>query len=143
MTYYITCMQTFLKLFQVWIYVDHQVCYNYIVSLVVCPEMHTKTRDVYTFLQKHTQEFKVLYTYILWMPAFLTADDTALTAVCIKLMSCEKSPVAEGCFFCSANINLVRVMGSVSMGLAPLILILLAMKLNQCQRQCARLRVIS
>lgn len=83
------------------------------------------------------------YTYILWMPAFLTADDTALTAVWIKLMSCEKSPVAEGCFFCSANINLVRVTGSVSMGLAPLILFLLAMKLNRCQRQCARLRVIS
>lgn len=93
-------------------YFDHTVCYHSIVAL--CHDMHTKT---YWRVQSPLD-----YTYILWMPAFLTADDTALTAVWIKLMSCEKSPVAEGCFFCSANINLVRVTGSVSMGLAPLIL---------------------
>ena len=67
------------------------------------------------------------------MPAFLTAEDTAFTAVCMKLMSCEKSPVAEACFFCSASIYRVSVIGSVSIGLLPLILDCL----NQCQQQCA------
>lgn len=43
-----------------------------------------------------------------------TADETAFTAVWIKFIRAVKSPVACGCFFCSANMNLVNVIGSTS-----------------------------
>jgi hypothetical protein len=48
------------------------------------------------------------------MPALRTADETAFTAVWIKFIRAVKSPVACGCFFCSANMNLVNVIGSTS-----------------------------
>lgn len=53
-------------------------------------------------------------TYSLCIPAFRTADDTAFTAVWIKFIRAVKSPVAWGCFFCSAKMNLVNVKGSTS-----------------------------
>lgn len=49
------------------------------------------------------------------MPAFLTADEMAFTAVKMAFISWVRSPVAVGCFLCSASRNLVRVMQSVSM----------------------------
>ena len=58
----------------------------------------------------------VLGTYSLWIPAFLTADDTAFTAVCKALMRAVKSPVAWGNFLCSSSRNLVSVIGQVSIG---------------------------
>ena len=48
------------------------------------------------------------------MPALRTAEETAFTAVWIKFIRAVKSPVACGCFFCSANMNLVNVIGSTS-----------------------------
>lgn len=64
MTYYITCMQTFLKLFQVWINVDHPVCYNYIVSLVVCPEMHKKNQGrIYVPAKTYSRVQSPLYVH--------------------------------------------------------------------------------
>ena len=50
------------------------------------------------------------------MPAFLTADDTAFTAVCSALTRAVKSPVAEGNFRCSSSKNRVSVIGHVSIG---------------------------
>lgn len=48
------------------------------------------------------------------MPAFLTAELTAFTAVCMEFRSCDKSPVAVGTFRCSAKTNRVNVMQSES-----------------------------
>lgn len=48
------------------------------------------------------------------MPALRTALEMALTAVNIAFINCVRSPVAEGCFRCSANNHRVRVMQSVS-----------------------------
>lgn len=64
------------------------------------------------------------------MLVFLIVDDIVLIVVCIKLMSCEKFLVVEGCFFCFVNINFVRVMGFVLMGLVLFILIFFVMKFN-------------
>lgn len=47
---------------------------------------------------------------MLAMPAFLTAELTALTAVCIELRSWVRSPVAVGTLRCSANTKRVSVM---------------------------------
>ena len=55
-------------------------------------------------------------TYSLCIPPFLTADDTAFTAVCRAEISAVKSPVALGCFLCSSSRNLVKVTGQVSIG---------------------------
>lgn len=49
------------------------------------------------------------YTYNLAIPAFLTAELTAFTAVCMLTSNCVRSPVANGTFLCSARTNLVRV----------------------------------
>lgn len=43
-------------------------------------------------------------------PARRTAELTALTAVWMLVNSCDRSPVADGTFRCSANTNRVRVM---------------------------------
>ena len=53
---------------------------------------------------------EILYTYMLAMPAFLTAELIAFTAVCILFRSCVRSPVAVGTFRCSASTNRVKVM---------------------------------
>jgi hypothetical protein len=52
----------------------------------------------------------ILYTHSLAIPAFLTAELTAFTAVWMLFKSCVKSPVAVGTLFCSAKTNLVKVM---------------------------------
>lgn len=51
---------------------------------------------------------------MLAMPAFLTAELTAFTAVCMLLSSWLRSPVADGTLRCSASTNLVSVMQSES-----------------------------
>lgn len=51
---------------------------------------------------------------MLAIPAFLTAELTAFTAVCMLFNSCVRSPVAVGTLRCSANTNLVSVMQSES-----------------------------
>lgn len=53
-------------------------------------------------------------THMLAMPAFLTAELTAFTAVWMLLRSCVRSPVADGTLRCSASTNLVSVMQSES-----------------------------
>lgn len=53
-------------------------------------------------------------THMLAIPAFLTAELTAFTAVCMLFNSCVRSPVAVGTLRCSANTNLVNVMQSES-----------------------------
>ena len=55
------------------------------------------------------------FTHMLAIPAFLTAELTAFTAVCMLFNSCVRSPVAVGTLRCSANTNLVSVMQSESM----------------------------
>lgn len=55
------------------------------------------------------------FTHILAIPAFLTAELTAFTAVCMLFNSCVRSPVAAGTLRCSASTNLVKVMQSESM----------------------------
>lgn len=56
-----------------------------------------------------------MFTHILAIPAFLTAELTAFTAVCMLFNSCVRSPVAVGTLRCSASTNLVSVMQSESM----------------------------
>lgn len=51
---------------------------------------------------------------MLAIPAFLTAELTAFTAVCMLFKSWLRSPVAVGTFRCSASTNLVRVIQSES-----------------------------
>lgn len=51
---------------------------------------------------------------MLAIPAFLTAELTAFTAVCMLFSSWLRSPVADGTLRCSASTNLVRVMQSES-----------------------------
>lgn len=56
-----------------------------------------------------------MFTHILAIPAFLTAELTAFTAVCMLFNNCVRSPVAVGTLRCSASTNLVSVMQSESM----------------------------
>ena len=62
------------------------------------------------------------------MPAFLTALAMALIAVKQAFISWVRSPVAWGCFLCSANTNRVSVMQSVSI---PPVLVILTCYLLQ------------
>lgn len=48
------------------------------------------------------------------MPAFLTADCIAFTAVCMELSSCVRSPVAVGAVRCWASTHRVRVIAFTS-----------------------------
>lgn len=66
-------------------------------------------------LARLTLSFSRMLTYILAIPAFLTAELTAFTAVCMLFNSCVRSPVAVGTLRCSASTNLVSVMQSESM----------------------------
>lgn len=55
------------------------------------------------------------FTHMLAIPAFLTAELTAFTAVWMLFNNCVRSPVAAGTLRCSASTNLVSVMQSESM----------------------------
>ena len=54
------------------------------------------------------------WTHNLAMPAFLTAEETALTDVWMAFKSCVSSPVAPGTFRCSASTKRVSVIEFVS-----------------------------
>lgn len=53
-------------------------------------------------------------TYNWAIPAFRTAELTALIAVWMQFSNCDKSPLAPGWFFCSASTNRVRVIALAS-----------------------------
>lgn len=66
------------------------------------------------FSRWRVRRSELCLTHMLAIPAFLTAELTAFTAVCMLFNSCVRSPVAVGTLRCSASTNLVSVMQSES-----------------------------
>ncbi len=74
-----------------------------------CLLQHKKKRTI-----KCLKIWILINSYNWAIPAFRTAELTALIAVWMQFNSCDKSPLASGCFFCSASTNRVRVIALAS-----------------------------
>jgi len=79
-----------------------------------------------------------VFTYMLAIPAFLTAELTAFTAVCMLFRSCVRSPLAVGTLRCSASTNLVNVIQFESIIVFFDVIVLFRMKRVGTQREARR-----